>query len=623
MVKIQNPIVNITVSMFRNCISNGPRQAKLETLLEAIKNGRYAAKINEIRMANDKAIKNKLKTNGLPAFTPSGVFNGGRTIKNLVNYNPLVVLDFDNIPLERYQEIFYKITASPYTLSAFKSPKGNGIKVLILTSNNDAENHSMVFYQVVDYYQELVKFDVDQSGKDVSRLCIVSYDEHTYISDNPEVFKVRPIEEQKGELEVDNLNVDFNSGYAMALSWTKKREQFEEGSRNNFIYYLACCCNRIGLKQDKVREKIIMEYGKSEDLINEFTKSVDSAYEHHREEFGKFRHIEETDIIEEAVAEVAQQPNATVNGKVLRGSLKTFRELADEGKNLKPLKKIFGNYILEKNTVLFPSERGVGKSLLAMQLALVVANGDTEFLGEPIELHGNVLYVNLELGESVLARRMATLTKNIESKSTTFNALALTSREGLKAIIDDIKKECEAYSPVLIIIDNLRTAFSGADNEKNKEMTSAISMINKLKDEVGAAFLIVHHTKKGTHNQLTNSDMQSGAGALTDLVDADFFLRRSNKGRNLRILKRIKSRECEEQDGAKLITLNPETLWFEHLEDNVDERSHVLYAPSKEDSEEINKRILEMHKQGISNAEISRQIGIDRSNVGRRLKQLS
>ena len=59
-----------------------------------------------------------------------------------------------------------------------------------------------------------------------------------------------------------------------------------------------------------------------------------------------------------------------------------------------------------------------------------------------------------------------------------------------------------------------------------------------------------------------------GAGAITDLVDADFFLRKSKIDKNYRLLKRIKSRECEEQDGAKLIRMNPETLWFELIEES-------------------------------------------------------
>src|SRR5690606_35639211 len=250
------------------------------------------------------------------------------------------------------------------------------------------------------------------------------------------------------------------------------------------------------------------------------------------------------------VAGVAQQTSTT-------GKFYTFKQLAEKGKDLKPLKKVFGNFILEGSTTLFPSERGIGKSMLAMELAIAISSGYKKFVGEELEINGNVLYVNLELGENTLSRRLTELYRGVSQKSE-FQTHCLTSNSGLSELREQIQQYCAEYHPVLIIIDNLRTAFNGKDNEKNKEMTSMILDIKKLKEEANTSVLIIHHTKKGTGNQLTNSDMQSGAGALSDLVDADFFLRKSGRDKNLRLLKRVKARECEEQEGAKLIRLNPE-----------------------------------------------------------------
>ncbi len=47
-----------------------------------------------------------------------------------------------------------------------------------------------------------------------------------------------------------------------------------------------------------------------------------------------------------------------------------FEELATDGENIKPLKKIWGNFILEACNVLFPSERGVGKTFFMLQIAV-------------------------------------------------------------------------------------------------------------------------------------------------------------------------------------------------------------------------------------------------------------
>jgi hypothetical protein len=71
--------------------------------------------------------------------------------------------------------------------------------------------------------------------------------------------------------------------------------------------------------------------------------------------------------------------------------------------------------------------------------------------------------------------------------------------------------------------------------------------------------------------------LQSDAGAITDLFDADFFLGRSNQDKNYCLLVRKKSRFCEEAVGAKLIELNPHSLWFEFMEDEVEYAEHIPF----------------------------------------------
>jgi len=301
--------------------------------------------------------------------------------------------------------------------------------------------------------------------------------------------------------------------------------------------------------------------------------------------------------------------------------LKSFTQLAVEGSNYQPPKKIWGNYILEKNLVLFPSERGVGKTFLMLQLALAVSNEDTEFCGEPIELPGNVLYLNFELGETMLKRRILKLKERFEEeKEKRFEAYSYTHRGNITEAMEDIIVEIKRYKPVLVILDNLRVAFSGLDNERNKDMTTAMTSLAKLKDEYGLALVIVHHTKKGSSGKITDSDLQSGAGALSDLVDADFFLRKSRLDGRHRILKRMKSRETEESDTAKLIAMNPETLFFEVIEEDVNEGDHI-YAPDIKDKKStLLEKAKELHKAGKSGTEIAKELDVNKSTISRWLK---
>src|SRR6056297_2794051 len=86
-------------------------------------------------------------------------------------------------------------------------------------------------------------------------------------------------------------------------------------------------------------------------------------------------------------------------------SLKSMESLAEHGKHLKPLRKLFGNYILENSLTHFPSERGTGKTFLGLEIALAVSSGWTELCGEKINLWGNTIFINCELNEDLISRR--------------------------------------------------------------------------------------------------------------------------------------------------------------------------------------------------------------------------
>ena len=287
-------------------------------------------------------------------------------------------------------------------------------------------------------------------------------------------------------------------------------------------------------------------------------------------------------------------------------------ELALEGKNLTELKKLFGNYILEGSAVLFPSERGVGKTFFLMQICLAVSKGYNYFLNEPIELHGNTLYLDFELGERSFKRRLAKLYTPTGPPSR-YKMLVVNAKGSLTRSIDKFTQLIEQYKPVLVVVDNLRTAFRETDNEKNSAMTALIAGLMDLKNEKGFSLVVAHHIKKNASASLTHSDLQSGAGAITDLFDADFFLRRSSQDKNYRLLIRKKSRFCEEAEGAKLIELNPHSLWFEFMEDEVEEAGHIQVATGsfpKANKDGKDEQILALLSAGASQRQIVQELRV-------------
>ena len=131
---------------------------------------------------------------------------------------------------------------------------------------------------------------------------------------------------------------------------------------------------------------------------------------------------------------------------------------------------------------------------------------------------------------------------------------------------------------------------------------------------------MVDHFKKHTNSLRSDSDLQSGSGVKTDLSDADFILRNSCQNKKWRLLKRIKSRLAEESDKTKLITLNPETLWFELVNEEVNEAEHIGLAEIQ-DKEELKDIAMEMYEKGSTLEEIARAIHKGKTTVHRYINE--
>ena len=125
----------------------------------------------------------------LPAFTPSATFKGGRKIEFLQEYTHIVVLDIDKITQEQLSNAKILTNENQYTFASFISLSGNGLKILVKVNSNK-EEHKEAFLKLQKYYEELLTLSIDKSGKDITRLCFVSYDAELYLNENASFFPV-------------------------------------------------------------------------------------------------------------------------------------------------------------------------------------------------------------------------------------------------------------------------------------------------------------------------------------------------------------------------------------------------------------------------------------------------
>jgi hypothetical protein len=220
----------------------------LESILEEIKSGRYAASVNRIResVAQGDMVKAGELKKELPAFTLSGEYEGSRKTPNLVHYNGLVMLDFDKLTPEVLEEAFAKAKALPHTICCFRSPSGNGLKVgvrPVLSHPLTIENHPLTYQAVAATYERELGILCDPSGKDIGRLCFVSYDPAIYIG----------LDKLDGDLPLmaPPSSTDTAKKLNSARKQTTRKMEYNVGNRNNYVFLFALNCAQKGVTTEE------------------------------------------------------------------------------------------------------------------------------------------------------------------------------------------------------------------------------------------------------------------------------------------------------------------------------------------------------------------------------------
>ncbi len=253
------------VSLFQN-FNKVIENKSLEEILKEIKSGIYRKQIitlGKLHTEGKAAEFEKLKKS-LPAFTPSGLFEGGRKLEYLKQYSNFVILDFDKLSLVQLDKAKGTITKDAFTFACFISPSGSGLKILVKVSGG-IDDHQTSFQKLKQYFEKLLDLPIDKSGKDITRLCFVSYDPELFLNTNAKSF----------ELQQKFIASELQTMYEDAIHFTEKKESYTTGNRNNFVFQLANNLNRKGISISDAQSLILRDYNFNE---SEVTTTIKSAY---------------------------------------------------------------------------------------------------------------------------------------------------------------------------------------------------------------------------------------------------------------------------------------------------------------------------------------------------------
>ena len=249
----------------------------------------------------------------LPSVTFSANYRGGRSNATLVKYLGYIVIDIDHLSKEELARILQTVRACSYTRIAFISPKGMGLKIIAHTQRPDGtlpdtiqeieDFHNAAYNKVASFYSQLCQTEIDTSGQDVGRTCLLSYDPGIYfnrdatpfiVEQPPLFYKTQKKKKTPGrkKQETDNNPVseetarNYHSSHASLMVtlnyYHNKSEKYTEGNRNNYLHHLACKYNRHGIPEQEAAAFIKSLFT---DLPAEETDSLIASAYAHTEEF--------------------------------------------------------------------------------------------------------------------------------------------------------------------------------------------------------------------------------------------------------------------------------------------------------------------------------------------------
>lgn len=259
-------IDSINIYQVYEMIKSNELKDAIESIQQKILKGKIADAENEKKQ--------------LPAVSFCATYVGNRTADNLGDYNGLVILDYDALAPLQLAEVKERAAAMDTSILVFESPSGQGVKVLV-SVNSTIEFHEQAFNQVSDLYDGELGAKSDRATKDTSRLCFLSHDKGCYFNSNAADFEVK-MDTKSNYIKVDSFEMDMQN----AIAYTNNKSEFKDDNRNNYIFKLACNCNRYGFAKDEVLAYLIKHFERVDFSEKEIRTAVEGPYKNYRQDFG-------------------------------------------------------------------------------------------------------------------------------------------------------------------------------------------------------------------------------------------------------------------------------------------------------------------------------------------------
>jgi hypothetical protein len=477
----QSTMGGVRLSIFGGVKGETPTAATPTEVAELVGGGKLKSTTDDLRSLSEEKYSEEKKK--LPAVTFSGIFSA-RKAEHLIKHSGLVVLDFDDLG-ETLPTVRAALAGDPSLTLLFVSPSGQGLKVVYRAAEPGALNaatHKAAWEHVAAHAARVTGLPIsgahgtpriDQSGKDVSRLCFLSHDPDLIFRPEAPILPVGSIEpaRSKGDMNLDLRAVPADPpGKATSPQELSREQKYvggaldrecasvesaSEGERNTTLTKAAfgmagyhwtgfpweTIFNRLlaaglaaGLTEQECRAAIAGGFAKGRLKPRQIPESSHQSP-------ALAAHVGSVAGAVSAPAGDAQLPKLVT---------KTAREIQDTA--YPPIRWIIEALLTEGLAVLAGKPKK-GKSWLALLISLAVALGG-EAIGKKAH-QGDVLYLALEDGERRIKDRLNKLLAG-ERAPLNLHFLGATAGLGRDAVTQILRWLDDHPDCRLVIIDTLK-----------------------------------------------------------------------------------------------------------------------------------------------------------------------
>lgn len=333
--------------------------------------------------------------------------------------------------------------------------------------------------------------------------------------------------------------------------------QIPQGEQDDYLFRYACSLREKkltpGMIADTLRGVIGNQQRCPQDQKNPFTeKDVE------RWIMGAFKNVK--------MDEEKKRPDAIIY-------LNPINSLDFKQKDVPPIEFYVDGLLQKRGRTMISAKSNMGKSFFLLHMLATLCKGEEKFLDqfENDLSKPNVLYLDLEMGESALQERLLLMGETTELPNLYvqsmygWNMMDKVYQTALENIISekDIK---------IIAFDPLGSLWLGNENDRS-EVKKLTDYFDYLLDKYGVSVCITHHWRKATKDFKEGGEMAAGSYGWNKWLDNHITLR----GEISSLIMNCDKIRNQKKWGQVRLSLNEETFLF---------NSHGEFAHKKKFSDE-------------------------------------